>query len=275
MLPSPPLTLTPIPLSALTAASPADLDTFVTSSRQASLDLLATLPLDHPKNGLWKPHKEFHAKDYPTMTWSTARGKHAREELPYSVGDTHGFKWHVRQSKHPRTHGSFDEFKAGLLENHSENEAQYIHECTTAERVEVIREGEVEVWRTKYINPPASPRAFTFLLLTLSTTPAASAPEVLTSPTKAPLRAFVVISLPVDSGSAVPGHVQGRYVSVEHVQETEEGGVVWTMAVSSDAGGWVPRFMSEHVMPSKIAADVPSFIGWLKKRREGRAGGAA
>jgi hypothetical protein len=38
------------------------------------------------------------------------------------------------------------------------------------------------------------------------------------------------------------------------------------MAVSSSAGGMVPKLISEKVMPSKISEDVPSFIEWVQKQ---------
>jgi hypothetical protein len=74
-------------------------------------------------------------------------------------------------------------------------------------------------------NSPASPRDFVFAILTVETTPPPSATT--DSGTGAPLRSFVVVSIPVDAPQE-KGHVRGKYVSVEHCQETEEGGVLWT-----------------------------------------------
>lgn len=61
--------------------------------------------------------------------------------------------------------------------------------------------------------------------------------------------------------------VRGKYVSVELVSECDEGArVSWRMATSSDAGGNIPRFVTNASMPSKVSEDVPSFIGWMVKR---------
>ena len=70
-----------------------------------------------------------------------------------------------------------------------------------------------------------------------------------------------MISIPVDlsvSGSEdlrkleEPG-VRGRYASVEQFTELEDGSTEWRMAVSGITGGMIPMFISEFMMPSKIA----------------------
>ena len=35
------------------------------------------------------------------------------------------------------------------------------------------------------------------------------------------------------------------------------------MAVASDAGGAIPRWITERAMPAKVAEDVPSFVEWV------------
>lgn len=61
--------------------------------------------------------------------------------------------------------------------------------------------------------------------------------------------------------------VRGKYVSVELVREQDGGRQVeWRMATSSDAGGNIPRFVTNASLPSKIAEDVPSFLGWMTRR---------
>lgn len=61
--------------------------------------------------------------------------------------------------------------------------------------------------------------------------------------------------------------MRGRYVSVERVRELHDGAAVeWRMATSSDAGGNIPRFVTNASLPKSIAEDVPSFLKWAIKR---------
>ncbi|GAA6009440.1 hypothetical protein JCM11491_003557 [Sporobolomyces phaffii] len=192
--------------------------------------------------------KLFNSSDCPTQTYTSTSA------IVPGGGNTDGYKWHVRVSTHRDVR--YEQFKAGLLENHSPNEREYIEDCKTADRIQVIRDGEMEVWRMLYHQPfPASNRSFSFLIVTC---------EVATTPSE---RSFIVVSIPVAHPDAAPekGYVRGRYVSVENCRETPEG-VVWTMAVSSDAGGMVPKFITEKAMPSKVSEDVPSFLKWIKSR---------
>lgn len=106
---------------------------------------------------------------------------------------------------------------------------------------------------------PASNRDFAFAILTVPVPAAAGNPISSTD-----RRAFLVISIPYSLPSET-GYTRGKYVSVEHVAELPDGKVEWTMAVSSDPGGLVPKFISEMSMPSKISEDVPSFVKWAKQ----------
>lgn len=47
--------------------------------------------------------------------------------------------------------------------------------------------------------------------------------------------------------------VKGRYVSVERLQELENGNVEWRMATSSTPGGKIPSFIAESTMDSAIS----------------------
>ncbi|GAA5938546.1 SRPBCC family protein [Sporobolomyces koalae] len=191
--------------------------------------------------------KAFNSGSCPTRTYSS-------NDNPPGSGNTNGYKWHVRVSEH--TDVTYDQFRAGLFENHSLNEKEYIEDCQKAEQIQVIKQGEMEVWRMLYHQPfPASNRSFSFLIFT-SEAPSASAEK-----------SFIVVSIPVAHPEAPPekGYVRGRYVSVENCRDTPQG-VIWTMAVASDAGGMVPKFVSEKAMPSKISEDVPSFLSWIKSR---------
>ncbi|GAA5855781.1 hypothetical protein JCM8547_000354 [Rhodosporidiobolus lusitaniae] len=263
-LPQPALTLKPIPLSAIDSLSDADYAAWSSHTLSSVTALLATLPIAQPSSDLWKPKRLYHGKTAPTQTWTSGRGKHLA-----GTGETQGLRWHARQTKVSREQGTYEQFKDGLLVEHSKKEKEYIEAAIEAKEIKVVKPGELEVWQMKYTNSPAAKRDFTFLILTRETTappPSPTSSPTTTTAAPAALHSFAVVSIPVDA-PAEKGFVRGRYVSVEHVQETEEGGVLWTMAVSSDAGGWVPRLLSEWVMPGKIAEDVPSFLGWLKNRR--------
>jgi hypothetical protein len=66
---------------------------------------------------------------------------------------------------------------------------------------------------------------------------------------------------------AEKSRVRGKYVSVELVREIEDGKrAEWRMATSSDAGGSIPRFVTNSALPKSIAEDVPSFLRWMMKR---------
>lgn len=102
-----------------------------------STELIKSLP-----NSNWKSGKVFNKSTYPTFTYRI------RNQL-----ETEGLKWHSRVSYHtlPPTSSSstssmdlFDQFKAGLLVNHSLNEKDYIDSCTKAELIESYEEGVLE-----------------------------------------------------------------------------------------------------------------------------------
>ncbi|KAK4689424.1 hypothetical protein P7C73_g651, partial [Tremellales sp. Uapishka_1] len=159
--------------------------------------------------------------------------------------------------------GIYERFRRGLLEYHSENEREYIESCRETECLQIFQKNIAEVWRLTYVTPaPTNPRTFVILLLSR---------EIRTEP--AGERAFMNISLPFEHPSCPPkqggekSRVRARYVSVEEVRESHAGGrVEWNMATSSDAGGNIPRFITNTSLPSKIAEDVPSFIEWMVKR---------
>jgi len=106
--------------------------------------------------------------------------------------------------------------------------------------------------------PPVSPRVFTVLqVVHLSET----------SP-----RTGIVVSIPIDLSDEdellklEEKGVKGFYVSVERLQESQDGKVFWEMATSSTPNGII-RFFAERMIPSQISADVPQFIKWLHSVR--------
>ncbi|OCF43861.1 hypothetical protein I317_02304 [Kwoniella heveanensis CBS 569] len=159
--------------------------------------------------------------------------------------------------------GIYERFRRGLLEYHSENEREYIESMRETECLHVYRKHVAEVWRLTYRTPPpTNPRTFIVLLLSR---------ELKDSPRGE--RAFMNISIPFDHPGCKEktgdekSRVRGKYVSVERVRELNGGDVVeWRMATSSDAGGNIPRFVTNGSLPNSIAEDVPSFLGWMVKR---------
>ncbi|BGP30747.1 hypothetical protein JCM10296v2_002504 [Rhodotorula toruloides] len=256
-----PLSLTPAKLEAVPQSSAdSSYQSYVEAAVSAARDLVTSLPSPtSPTSNRWAAGKTFQTGGpAPVHTYSTR----SAAQPPPGSGETEGFRWHARRSLHRgESAPSYEAFERGLLRDHSVNEAKYIESCTEARRIKVIKEGELE--GAFHLLCFKVNRDFTFLLLTTPLPPRPSA-----SDSTHTLRSFIVISIPVEH-PAEKGYVRGRYVSVEHVQELDEaegGGVEWVMAVSSSAGGMVPKIISEKVMPSKISEDVPSFIEWVQKQ---------
>ncbi|KAK8849628.1 hypothetical protein IAR55_004963 [Kwoniella newhampshirensis] len=159
--------------------------------------------------------------------------------------------------------GLYERFRRGLLEYHSENEREYIEACRETEPLHIYQKHVAEVWRLTYNTPPpTNPRTFVVLLLSR---------ELKSEPRGQ--RAFMNISIPFihpdcpEKKGGEKSRVRGKYVSVERVRELESGdGVEWRMATSSDAGGNIPRFVTNSSLPSSIAEDVPSFLKWMVGR---------
>ncbi|WWC92765.1 uncharacterized protein L201_007724 [Kwoniella dendrophila CBS 6074] len=161
--------------------------------------------------------------------------------------------------------GIYERFRRGLLEYHSENEREYIESMRESECLHVYRKHIAEVWRLTFKTPPpTNPRTFIVLLLSR---------ELQNQPLESGGRSFMNISIPFEHPDCPPkvnnekSRVRGKYVSVEKVTEIQNGNQVqWRMATSSDAGGNIPRFVTNGSLPNSIAEDVPSFIGWMEKR---------
>lgn len=199
--------------------------------------------------------------------------------------------WHARSSFHFVQDGvTFEQFSDGLLRDHTENEAQYIHALEKAERLEELVPGVASIWHLCYRTPRGSaPRDFVELVFTLPLPPTEQPfsnqheIEVLAAHRQGALRdappaaaddrrAFMVVSLPVEH-ERTAGYVRAYYASVEGVREDElqarlaEPCVHWLMATQSDAQGWIPRWVQELAMPSQIKADVPAFFKWLQTKQ--------
>ncbi|WVQ75045.1 hypothetical protein IAR50_004654 [Cryptococcus sp. DSM 104548] len=195
-------------------------------------------------------------KDLPNGKTSELNGSAVEdEELPEEVRAANVM------SASPE--GLYERFRRGLLEYHSQNEREYIESCRETECLQVYKKHVAEVWRLTYKTPPpTSPRTFVVLLLSR---------ELVTSPKGE--RTFMNISIPFlhpecpEKKGGEKNRVRGKYVSVERVRETDNGKAVeWRMATSSDAGGNIPRFVTNGSLPNSISEDVPSFLSWMVGR---------
>ncbi|KAM4059732.1 hypothetical protein HRG_002640 [Hirsutella rhossiliensis] len=87
-------------------------------------------------------------------------------------------------------------------------------------------------------------------------------------------RDFVVVQIAAvapraDNGGDDGGGsaVRGVYTSVERLRETP-GGIEWTMATASDAGGVLPAWVQRMAVPTQIAKDVDMFLSWIAEERD-------
>jgi len=172
--------------------------------------------------------------------------------------------WFCRVSEHSAEEASFDEFWFGLGTNKPEHEKKFVHVVDDVVQLKKISD-TVAIWSIHYhFAPPISNRAFTvaqFIQLDLTSTK----------------RTGFVVSIPVDvhtdAGDAELAKsdfkgVRGRYVSIERVQERDDGKVEWRMATSSTPGGNIPNFIVQKSTPGQVANDVPMFLKWLHSERD-------
>ncbi|KAK2810357.1 hypothetical protein FQN50_003088 [Emmonsiellopsis sp. PD_5] len=87
------------------------------------------------------------------------------------------------------------------------------------------------------------------------------------------------VQLPIHQ--TLPSHVPrgvifANYVSVEHIHVLPQEGNVsddaprrieWTMATSSDSGGWIPGFLQEKGVAKAVVKDVGLFMKWVDEKR--------
>jgi hypothetical protein len=123
--------------------------------------------------------------------------------------------------------------------------------------------------------PPVSPRVFTVLQVvhlseTSPRTGSVGVILVLSIDNKHSTCHRIVVSIPIDLSDEdellklEEKGVKGFYVSVERLQESQDGKVIWEMATSSTPNGII-RFFAERMIPSQISAVCHSlyfFFGW-------------
>lgn len=210
--------------------------------------------------------------------------------------------WHARISEHAPDKLQYQDFYEGLAVDHPVKEKQYIHDILKYDRIgdnvkspplvqelsAVIADVRADLWLSEYELPiVVTNRDFAQLFLSVDLQPHAdplskdhidsviaaldgNATVSATSNGQDNLRkSSVNIQLPIASTECPPQQkfVRAFYASVETVKEMEDGGTEWWMAVQSDSSGRVPLFFQETAMPSKIAPDVPAFIGWALKQK--------
>lgn len=154
--------------------------------------------------------------------------------------------WAARVSYHNQQ--PYSKFRRYLMENHTANEARYIESLESFRMLTVppiLTDWSSAVLRYR-LPSPLSPRDMAIWL---------TAQEIV------PDKQFLILSLPrkmpVDA-------TKGFYVSVELVEQLDDGTVKWTMAQTSNAGGWIPKWAQRRAIAGEIAKDVPSFLNWLR-----------
>ncbi|KAK9464946.1 hypothetical protein V1512DRAFT_267251 [Lipomyces arxii] len=159
-----------------------------------------------------------------------------------------GEKWVARISIHELP---WDWFKAGICDDHTENELEYIDQFETYTEIDAGESGWKGIVAKYALSFPLSVRELPEWVLAVQPDPE--------------IREFFVISVPAKCPIS-KGAVLGRYTSVEQVRELRDGRIEWTMAFTSDGGGTIPRWIQNLVLPSTTAKDVPSFIEWAKRK---------
>lgn len=177
--------------------------------------------------------------------------------LSHSGGLTPVGNWHCRLSEHPPDQITFKQLWDKMAHDKAPNEKEFIPALNKVTKVKELSPA-AQIWALHYKFPfPVSNRVFTVLQV---------AHEENTDPP-----AGLIVSVPIDLSEHKELQkyeekgVRAYYVSVERVKQLENGNVEWRMAVSSDTGGFIPKFIAEASMDKSIAEDVPYFLHWFEK----------
>lgn len=128
-----PLSLQPLPLDQLpTSANDPRYEPLLKSLLASASTLIASLP---SKSASWRPRKVYNTPDHPTATYSSP-------SPPGPASLPSGISWHARVSSHAGAR--YEDFRDGLLVDHTVHEQEYVHSCVEAERLQVIKEGVLE-----------------------------------------------------------------------------------------------------------------------------------
>ena len=214
------------------------------------------------------------------------------EDLPkVASGDsTGGETWFARTSLHENKPiegtASWEEFDAGLRQDHSVHEMEYTPDVQDAHKIldweseldsiqhTVGQWQEVQVELREmchHIPTPLNDRVFSVLVITAKHT---SNNDKFKDDSK-----FLVVQIPVAT-KGMPGAkynnkpkvTAGMYVSIERGELVKDGRQVkWQMATASDAGGVLPMWAQKMGVPGAVVKDVGLFVDWTAKRRQGKA----
>ncbi|KAI4602718.1 hypothetical protein KJ359_007936 [Pestalotiopsis sp. 9143b] len=201
--------------------------------------------------------------------------------------------WALRRSAHndraDKGTASWDEFEVCFRREHAEAEDAFTPNVLATHEALVwdcggvpALEGEGEEWagfslkveemRHKIGRPVLRDRTFPVLQLTAAAAGGGAGEQK---------KDFVVVSVPVpDFGASGSSRLSGekgaqvaRYVSVERIRKLHVGGdggkIEWLMATASDAGGVLPQCVQNMAMPGVVWKDVPLFLGWIARERQG------
>ncbi|KAL1306461.1 hypothetical protein AAFC00_005159 [Neodothiora populina] len=216
--------------------------------------------------------------------------------LPAEARTESGESWFVRSSLHKSEKAAgtadWEEFEEALLDNHSQHEMDYTPDVFDAYRVlswdeELAKMGnivgswekvEMGIFEMAHkIPPPLTNRVFSVLVVKAKNT--AVTPN-----------SFIIVQIPIeisrvqtalyangrhkkegDTMQKKKDITMGVYTSVERCELEDNGHVKWVMATASNAKGNLPMFVQKQAIPDAIAKDVALVIGWLDKRRNGKA----
>ncbi|KAH0287018.1 hypothetical protein M436DRAFT_78668 [Aureobasidium namibiae CBS 147.97] len=267
-----------------TASALPDLDTFIISV----LTEASTFMTDYlPKNFSIKDR----SKTSPPAKATVQLLAHeiSAQQLGANAQDEAWFaRTSLHENKKEKGTASWDEFEAGLLDDHSLHESQYTPDVFDAHKVlswdDKLAEKQAKVgnWEKiglnifemgHHIPPPLDNRAFPVLVVT-----ARSAGP------KDP--SFLVVQIPVnitkldkamysthknktagDTAEKRKPVTLGQYVSIERCTMVEDINVKWQMATASDAKGNLPMWAQKMGVPAAVVKDVGLFIGWNDDKR--------
>ncbi|EAW11806.1 SRPBCC family protein [Aspergillus clavatus NRRL 1] len=305
---SPLIRLTPHPFSSLPAHPSLDSSSSSSPSRPSIQEFLRTI-LSEAQTLLADTIPETFEVDRklrpsPPATANVQLWRRTLRPAPGAASSRKDEFWACRKSIHEDAvvegSASFDEFRAGLRDNHAENERAYTPSVAALNRLlDWPIEPEIDGWErvvmqvnliTHKFHPSVliSPRTFISLLVS------ADLPDPVA-------KGFVTVQIPLTAdpvetipralrekiaASAPRNAIFASYASVEQVlslpfavrsnsdarsSRKYVAQVEWTMATTSDAGGAIPRWVQQSWtlggVPRAITADVGLFIKWTGHRR--------
>ncbi|GMM50559.1 hypothetical protein DASB73_015170 [Starmerella bacillaris] len=157
--------------------------------------------------------------------------------------------WCMRVSNH--IHITYEDMLATIFHNHTENEKDYMDSIESYKSMDPSKDGS---WQSKVVTYklpfPFAKRDMVFWMV--------HEESFLDNQ-------FLIITLPRDT---TVENCKGMYVAIEEVTRLEDGGIQWSMATTSEAGGLIPRFIQRMALPGAIANDIPQFEKWINKKKK-------